>query len=84
MNTQQILHEKDCLAEQIKTLRAELNQWKSVFGHLGTADECGNEWIRIQNENLILKDLCKRAFRAVNDDDFPILREELDYFAGCE
>lgn len=44
-------------AEQMQTyaqqacaaLEAELRQWKNVFGHLGTADECGNEWIALQD-----------------------------------
>lgn len=37
-------------------LEAQLKQWRSVFGHLGTADECGNEWIRLQDENQRLRE----------------------------
>jgi len=36
-------------ATLLRTQHAELQQWKNVFGHLGTADECGNEWIRLQD-----------------------------------
>lgn len=40
-------------------LEAELRQWKNVFGHLGTADECGNEWIalkdRIERKDALLQ-----------------------------
>jgi len=31
-------------------LREELEKWTRVFGHLGTADECGNEWIALQEQ----------------------------------
>ena len=24
------------------------HEWRDVFGHLGTPDECGNEWIALQ------------------------------------
>lgn len=33
----------------LRTQHAELQKWKNVFGHLGTADQCGNEWIRLQD-----------------------------------
>ena len=35
--------------ERITTLESELRPWKSVFGHLGTADECGNEWVALKD-----------------------------------
>jgi uncharacterized protein (DUF2249 family) len=38
-------------ATELRRLYSELNQWKSVFGHLGTADECGNEWNQLRDEN---------------------------------
>lgn len=47
--------------EVIEGLKAELASWKSVFGHLGTADECGNEWIALQDK---LAAAQKDAFRA--------------------
>lgn len=25
----------------------EISQWRSVFGHLGTPDEVGNEWLAL-------------------------------------
>ena len=31
-------------------LKEELAKWTRVFGHLGTADECGNEWIALKEE----------------------------------
>lgn len=37
-------------------LEAQLKQLGNVFGHLGTADECGNEWIRLQDENQLLRE----------------------------
>ena len=37
-------------------LEAEVRQWKSVFDHLGSADECGNEWIKLQDENQRLRE----------------------------
>lgn len=37
-------------------LEAEVQQWIGVFGHLGTADECGNEWIKLQDENQRLRE----------------------------
>lgn len=93
MNTQHIPQQKACIpdtgsnselteqsAEELRRLRAELQQWKSVFGHLGTADECGNEWIKIQEENQILKDLCNRSYQVLDDDAFPILRCEIEHF----
>lgn len=43
-------------AAMLRTQCAELQQWKNVFGHLGTADECGNEWIRLQDENQRLRE----------------------------
>lgn len=44
-------------ATQSRTdLEIEVQQWKSVFGHLGTADECGNEWIKLQDENQRLRE----------------------------
>lgn len=31
-------------------LREKVAKWERVFGHLGTADECGNEWIALQDQ----------------------------------
>lgn len=43
------------IAEKVQPLLSESAQWRSVFGHLGTPDEIGNEWIAIQQENERLK-----------------------------
>jgi len=32
------------LTRQLEVAKASLNKWESVFGHLGTPDEVGNEW----------------------------------------
>ena len=37
-------------AETLVTQQVELRQWKNVFGHLGTADECGNEWNKLKDD----------------------------------
>lgn len=42
--------------------------------------DMATELRRLHAENQILHDLCKRSFRALSDDDFPILREELCHF----
>ena len=42
-------------------LRYELKTWKNVFGHLGTADECGNEWIKLKDEVEQLRKALTRA-----------------------
>jgi hypothetical protein len=34
---------------ELRRLHAENHQWRSVFGHLGTPDEIGNEWIALQD-----------------------------------
>ena len=31
------------LQEKLTAAEKELKQWRDVFGHLGTPDECGNE-----------------------------------------
>lgn len=33
---------------------AECQKWRDVFGHMGTADEIGNEWVRLRDQNEIL------------------------------
>ena len=42
--------------------------------------EAAAELHRLHAENQILLDLCKRSLRALSEDDFPILREELRHF----
>lgn len=42
-------------------LAAELQKWRDVFGHLGTADECGNEWIRLQDRIAELEQANRRT-----------------------
>ena len=42
-------------ATELRRQHAEIRQWTSVFGHLGTADECGNEWIKLQEANEALR-----------------------------
>ena len=32
------------LTRQLEVTKASLSRWESVFGHLGTPDEVGNEW----------------------------------------
>lgn len=32
------------LTRQLEVTKASLSKWESVFGHLGTPDEVGNEW----------------------------------------
>lgn len=44
--------------------------------HMDTAAELR----RLHAENQILLDLCNRSLRALSEDDFPILREELRHF----
>lgn len=39
---------------------------------------------RLHAENQVLRDLCKRSLRALSEDDFPILREELRHFTQEE
>ena len=39
----------ESLRQQLAEKDAEIARWKGVFGHLGTADECGNEWIALQD-----------------------------------
>ena len=97
MDTQHLPYQKDGIsdtesnselneqsAEELRRVCAELQQWKAVFGHLGTADECGNVWIKLQEENQILKDLCKRSYQVLDDDAFPILRCEIEHFVKME
>lgn len=50
--------ERDALDSEVGDLRTEKNRilqqlsaWTSVFGHLGTPDQCGNEWAALQAEN---------------------------------
>lgn len=47
-------------ATELRRLHNELQQWKSVFGHLGTADECGNEWIKVIEQRDELLSIVKR------------------------
>ena len=47
-------------------------------------NQAAAELRRLHAENLVLKDLCVRSFRALCDDDFPILREELCHFTKEE
>ncbi len=46
--------------------------------------EAAAELRRLHAENQILLDLCKRSLRALSEDDFPILREELRHFTQEE
>lgn len=52
-------------ATLLRTQHAELQQWKNVFGHLGTADQCGNEWIRLQDAIERKDALLKQALEAL-------------------
>lgn len=47
-------------------------------------DEAAAELRRLHAENQILLDLCNRSLRALSEDDFPILREELRHFTKKE
>lgn len=46
----QLQDENNELRKQLSEKDAEIASWKNVFGHLGTADECGNEWIALQDQ----------------------------------
>jgi len=50
-------------AAELRRQHAELYQWESVFRHLGTADECGNEWIGLQAEVEALREALKEERR---------------------
>lgn len=54
------------VATLLRTQHAELQQWKNVFGHLGTADECGNEWIRLQDAIERKDALLRKAWRQMS------------------
>ena len=56
----------DVAVRVLRTQHAELQQWKNVFGHLGTADECGNEWIKLQDDIERKDALLKQALRVIN------------------
>lgn len=55
-------------AETLQAQQAELRQWKSVFGHLGTADECGNEWISLKDEIARLREVLEFAAQHKSSD----------------
>lgn len=38
------------IADEMMAMRTKAAQWEKVFGHLGTADEVGNEWIALKDE----------------------------------
>lgn len=49
MSTRNLVMQLDrCLGEK-KKLRAKVASWEKVFGHLGTPDEVGNEWIALKD-----------------------------------
>lgn len=65
-----ISHEKlaemnDALILDNNYLRAELRKWKDVFGHLGTADQCGNEWIALQDKVAALEEEIRQLTQIV-------------------
>lgn len=47
--------ERDALRQEVERLKSSLTEWRSVFGHLGTADECGNEWNALISERDVLR-----------------------------
>ena len=54
--------------DMLRDQYAELQQWKNVFGHLGTADECGNEWIRLQDSIKRKDALLQQALETLEND----------------
>ena len=54
------LEDCDQAAAELRRLYAENQQWRSVFGHLGTPDEIGNEWIELQDNVTYWKEEAKR------------------------
>lgn len=46
----QLLADAANLIDNLTRKNDELNKWESAFGHLGTADQCGNEWLNMQSE----------------------------------
>lgn len=44
------LYEVANLEAELAKEREKVAKWERVFGHLGTADECGNEWIALQEQ----------------------------------
>lgn len=65
--------------QNIKLLRlpAELQQWKSVFGHLGTADECGNEWLKLHEQQTVLLTALKKI-SAIENQEYGADWEEIE------
>lgn len=43
------------LRSENSQLKADLAKWTEVFGHLGSADECGNEWIALSESKAELE-----------------------------
>lgn len=53
------------LAAELHRLYAECHQWRSVFGHLGTPDEIGNEWIALQDAVKLKDALLRQALETL-------------------
>ena len=72
------------LDEKLATSQQELKKWCDVFGHLGTPDEVGNEWLAI-TEKLAASEarvgvLEKAAKNVVDTYNLPLWHDGRDLF----
>lgn len=58
--------------EEVQTLGIKLRKWTDVFGHLGTADEVGNEW---HKQSMAHDDLEKAAKAVIERWDTPLWKD---------
>ena len=50
---------------------AELVKWEAVFGHLGTPDEVGNEWLALCDKNTRLLEALKWMVLRTEEGGYP-------------
>ena len=51
------------LTRQLEVAKASLSRWESVFGHLGTPDEVGNEWAAMSDRIAVLESSIKNLVK---------------------
>ena len=80
MNPYDMIHtlndEVNKLARQLEVAKASLSKWESVFGHLGTPDEVGNEWAAKSERMENMKSALRIAVRQ-NSHDMLMTGDEL-------
>lgn len=64
----------DNAAAELRRLHAETINQRDRLAEMNKSE---HELRRLQAENQALKDLCKRSLRALDEYDFPMLRDEL-------